>query len=1131
MKKKYVGNTYTLLLSDFKQIYRIMKLTLVLSFMFISGVFATNVSSQTAQVTIIENDIPVKEAISRIEAQTDYLFVYNYDNVDLSHRISLHESDVPVAQVLSKMFENTDVVYAMEGNNILLMKRTKSQESTQDQRTITGTVIDPQGVPVIGANILIKGSTTGVITDIDGNFSLTVTSDAVLTISYIGFNTQEIAVGNKNNIRVTLSEDAQALSEVVVVGYGTVKKRDLTGAISRISADDVKGSTQGNLLEKMQGRVAGVLISNIGGSEPGGGVSVQIRGVSTFNENTPLYIVDGVPVDNLNVINPNEIESIEVLKDASSSAIYGSRAAHGVVLVSTKKGKSDYQRVSLNAYWGAAQASNLPKMANADQYYDMVLEAHKNGNTPVNAGLDALRAMGANTNWWEEITQGGLTQDYNLGITGGSDKLTYSSNIGYRDESGIIQNTGYKRYSYRLNTEYKYNEAITIGSNLSVSNYSKKGVYSDKGQYLYSAYILDPLTPVYNPNADPLDPDYAINQYMNSTVNVYASNPLAIINRQTFTDETLLLIGNLYADIKIYKGLSFTSNLGINLNNNERRGFTHRYYLSAADNVPRGWVQNQTGKTNSFIWNNLLKYNQKFGSHTIDFVGGQTAEKTMNNYVYASKDGTPFNDLQYRVLSAATANDQTSGSIQEWTLLSYLARLNYNYADKYLLTASIRQDGSSRFAKQNRWGTFPSFSAGWRISEEDFFQKLNLDFISDIKLRAGWGSTGNQRISNNAYLTLIGGGLSRRYVFGNNVIQGYGPSSVGNPDIKWETTTQTNLGLDFLLGGNFSVTADYYIKNTEDLLMEVPLPVLSGYPNNPWSNTGSIRNKGFELLVSYDRYDTPIKHSFSVNLSTVSTVVTSLAGDAPITGSYTRSEVGLPFGQFYGWMMDGVFQNQAEIDAYSLNGKHIQPNAVPGDFKFRDIAGPKDENGNPTGPDGVVDDNDKTFIGNPFPDFTYGFTTSLEYKGFDFNMLLQGQYGNDIWFQRKRDVANMNGSYNVLEDAYKNAWRGEGTSNTYARITSVDTNDNFRNSSWYIEDGSYLRVKNVQLGYSLPKKVISKLWLSKCRLYVSATNLLTLTDYSGRDPEIGNTNPMSVGVDMFIYPQTKTYVAGIEVEF
>jgi TonB-linked SusC/RagA family outer membrane protein len=944
-----------------------------------------------------------------------------------------------------------------------------------------------------------------------------------------------VEVGDQITLSVALGEDSQSLDEVVVVGYGTVRKRDLTGAISRISQDDIKNSSQGNILGRMQGRVAGVSINNIGGSEPGGGVSVQVRGISTFRDIDPLYIVDGIPVPNLNVINPNEIESLEVLKDASSSAIYGSRAAHGVVLVTTKKGRSDHQLITLNTYWGLTTPYNLPRMANADQYYDMVIEAYRNGGGELPATLEYMRGLGGNTDWWRELTDNSLMQNYDLGISGGSGKLTYSSNLGYRKEDGIILNTGYQRYSYRLNTEYKYNEAITIGSNVGVSKTIDEGVYTNvgQGQYLYSAYILDPLTPIYNPNADPTDPDYEINQYMNSTINTYASNPLSLVRRQTFTDDDLLLLGNLYADIKIYKGLSFTTNLGLNISNGQTKGFIKRYYHSPSDNRTNAQVREQIDKGNSLIWNNLIKYNRKTGLHAIDFVGGQTVERTQGSWVTAIREGTPSNAETNQVLSAATVNDQASGSIQESVLLSYLARVNYNYADKYLLTASIRRDGSSRFHKSNRWGTFPSFSAGWRITEETFFKNLKLDFITDVKFRAGWGATGNQQIADNAYLTLVGGGNEKRYVLGNPkaVYQGYGPSSTGNPDIKWETTTQTNIGADIMLWRNLSVTLDYYAKNTKDLLMQVPLPLLSGYPNDPWVNAGSIRNKGFEFAVSYDRYDMPLKHSIAFNVSTVSTEVTSLAGDQPISGTYSRSEVGKPFGQFYGYVMDGVFQSQAQIDAYTHDGNKIQPNALPGDFIFRDIAGAPDTDGNPTGPDGVINDNDRTFIGSPYPDFTFGLNISLEYKNIDFSMLVQGQYGNDVYYRRLWEAANGNGTYNILAEAYENAWRGEGTSNSYARFTSRDTNDNFRNSSWFVHDGSYIRIKNMQLGYSIPKSILSKTGLGKCRFYVSGTNLLTLTKYPGRDPEIGNRNPMSVGVDTDIYPQTRVFTGGIEIEF
>ena len=1095
--------------------------------------------SQLASLSFSLNNESIEKVLDIIENETEFSFLILDKQLDLNKQVSIQTNRNSIEEVLDNLFKNTNIQYRVVDHQIILMKKTSdSLSSIQQQSTkqIMGIVTDEQGEPIVGANIIEAGTTNGIISDVDGHFSLSISENATLVISCIGFIQQRIVVGNRSDFQIILQEDSQSLEEVVVVGYGTVKKRDLTGAISRVSLDDIQHSTQGNILERMQGRVSGVMISNVGGSEPGGNISVQIRGAGTFRDIEPLYVVDGVPVPSLDVVNPNEIESIEVLKDASSAAIYGSRAAHGVVLVTTKKGQSGRQSVTLNTLWGITTPYNLPRMANADQYYDMVQEAYRNGGSPVPAAVETMRAYNADTDWWKELTDNSLTQDYNLGLSGGNEKITYSTNLGYRKEDGIIYHTGIERYSYRLNAEYKYNKAITIGTNIGGSNYINDGVYTNvnQGQYLYSPYILDPLTPVYNPNADPSDPDYEINRYMNSLINTMASNPLSMVRRQNYTTETLRLLGSIYADIKIYKGLSFNTNLGLNINNRQLSGVVKRYYHSPSDQNPNVQIREEVSRGNSLVWNNLIRYNQKIGSHSIDFVGGQTVERMNSRGVNGYKDGTPSNDPHFQILDAATVNDRTSGSRSESAILSYLARVNYNYADKYLLTASIRRDGSSQFHKDNRWGTFPSFSAGWRITEETFFKNLNLeDIITDTKIRAGWGATGNQSVPNNSHMTLVSGGNNRRYVFGDPITieQGYGPSSTGNPEITWETTTMFNIGIDLLLWRNISLTTDYYVKTTNDLLMTIPLPQLSGYPSDPYLNMGSIRNKGFELALSYDRYDTPLNHSLSFNVSTVNTKVIEIAGGQPVSGSYSRSEEGLPFGQFYGYVWDGVFQNQAQIDAYTnSSGEKLQPNASPGDFIFKDIAG-LDAEGNKTGPDGIINDQDRTFIGNPYPDFIFGFNVSLAYKGLDLLMMFQGQYGNGVWYRRLWEVANANGSYNILAEAYEQGWRGEGTSNKYARFSSRDANNNFRNSSWYVYDGSYMRLKNMQIGYSLPKNLISKIGLSKCRIYVSGTDLFTLTNYPGRDPEIGNPNPMNIGVDSDIYPRTRVLSTGLEIVF
>lgn len=1027
---------------------------------------------------------------------------------------------------------------------------------TQQGGRITGTVVDSKGEPLIGVNILVKNSSSGAITDVDGKFSIdNVASNAVLTVSYIGYVAQEITVGGRSTINITLMDDTQALEEVVVVGYGSFKKSDLTGAISQVKGEDLVNLPMRSAADALQGKAAGVMVTATSGS-PGAVGSIRIRGVGTVNNNDPLYVVDGLPQDDINWLNARDIESIEVLKDASAQAIYGARAANGVILISSKRGEagSTYRSsIEFDMNIGFQTIAKEYEMLDAAGFMEYKNLAYANAGQPLLEDFatpekreQILSFLGKNggragTNWWNEVNQTGFdapTQNYNLAFSGGMDKLRYRTSFSYTDMQGILKGSEYQRLTGRLNVDNEVTKWLTLSGNVSISydqrrNLDEQSVYSGT---VFSSLAADPITPVYRDNLVDI-PDFLegrimggyepTNPWSRYTGILYSNKP----NTVAQTDRNAMLQmkdlqtkTNVSGDFKLFPFLTFKSSIALDLRRREWNGFAPKYHLDGDEFSTDAYVNVTHYNTDYWVFDNYLTYNDSFDRHSINVMVGTSAEKDRREVVVAQKKGMVNNDKSQQILDAGTKDPAAGGNITISSLNSYFGRVFYSYDNKYMITGNIRWDGSSRFPDGNRWGVFPSVSGGWNFAEESFMG--NLDWLSQGKLRAGWGQIGNQKTGNAVYQNTFAN--SGYYIFGSNYSLSGLRYQVGNPDLKWETTSQLDLGLDLaFFNGSLRASFDYFDRKTSDMLIQLPLPQALGLPNWPWVNAGSVTNRGVEFSLGYNgKAGKDFTYSIDGNISTYRNKVTDLKGTT-IGGmgvhlsstNYTMTEEGMPIGYFYGFKTDGVFQTQEEIDNYKNNGLVIMPDAKPGDLKYQDLD-----------KDGKIGEEDRTMIGNPHPDFTFGLTLGGEYKNFDFSMFFQGSVGNDVMNIIKYDIYSGTGWYNAPKDILTTFWDGPGSTNKNFRIDS-NTRMNNQLSDWVIEDGSYVRLKNIQLGYTFPAALTKKITINNLRVFVAAQNLFTITGYSGLDPEIGHADsPLYQGIDVGYYPQPRTFMFGISMK-
>ena len=969
--------------------------------------------------------------------------------------------------------------------------------------------------PMIGLTALIKGTTNGTVTDLDGNYTLNnVPKDAIVVFSMIGYKTQEIKVNGRTTINVVMQDDTQALDEVVVIGYGAVKKGDLTSSIAAIKGDELKTLSSGNAMNSLQGKINGVQISSAGG--PGTVPRVIIRGVSTVNGSNPLYVVDGMPVgDNINFLDQNDIESMQVLKDASASAIYGTRGSNGVVLITTKKGTKGATKFTFTASAGF-QTLEKPDMAKASEYEYVLKSRYINdGNVPMYVGYNGITDA-EGTDWWDEtMRKTALIHNYNLSFSGGTDKLLYSASIGYFGQDSQYKIGNWQKFTARFSMEYTFNNIVKAGIDFT----PKYENWKDTPDLIGSIMAMDPTTPVMRPESEWTDNEY--DNYSRSH-NSQVWNPVANMARMAKNTDEYGLLATPFINIEPIKGLIFRSQLGLNARFRLYDEFTptfdidnlERAETSVAKREMKNWID--WNWTNTLTW--IKSFNQK---HNLNIMAGYTMERFQHYWLTGSRDGIPTNHELLQYVSAGTKNQQASGTNSYSSLISYLGRVMYNYNDRYYLTASVRVDGSSKFVKGNKYATFPAVSGAWRVTGEEFMKDQHI--FDNLKIRAGWGRVGNQNLPSGVYMSQLGQGY---YVLGDNVVNTVYPSLVKNEDVKWETVEDYNFGIDYgLFDNRLTGSFEYYIKNTKDMLFQKAYPSYSGYPGDAkiWTNVGSMRTKGFEMAISYNDRWGDFTFGTTLNLTTFNVNMTELTGDKdPLygNGEKTKTIEGEEPAFFYGYVADGIFQNQTEVNRHTNNkGQFLQPNAQVGDIRFKDING-----------DGQLNADDRTKIGSPWADMTMGLNLNLGYKNFDLVANFYASIGNDLVNQNIQELYNAAGSggkVNKVSGLLDMAWHGEGTSNYVPRLSTQDHNENFTKfSSFYIEDGSYLRLKNLQLGYTF-KKIPG---VNKLRLYIAGQNLFTLTGYNGVEPEVSG-SVLSFGFGGWTYPVQRIYSVGVNVTF
>lgn len=987
---------------------------------------------------------------------------------------------------------------------------------------VSGKIKDTAGEPVIGANILIKGTKVGTITDLNGLFKLSIpasVSAPVLQISSIGYLKQEVAVGGRSSIDVMLEADVEQLEEVVVVGYGIQKKSDLTGALSSVKAADVAALPVPNAAQALQGRAAGVQVTANSGA-PGAGMAVTIRGLGSVNGASPLYVVDGMLLDDISFLNPNDIDNIDILKDASATAIYGSRGANGVVIVTTKKGKSGAPVITLDSYVGVQQAWKKPDLLNSEEWYNVVSTANKNGGKVFNLSPDANN-LKHTTNWFEEVTQSAPMQSHNLSVSGGTDASRYLASVNYFQQDGIVRGSTNERLTFRLNLDNKVGKYVKYGVNMALNNTKYVFLPSDYFNGIINASLkLDPITPVRKP-----DGSFQSSPYTD------VMNPVAYIDRYNSPTLERRMVSSAYLDVQPLKGLTLRSSLGLDLAFSKTKTFEPAYFMAVDEQKAQSTASHSASQSLTWLWENTATYTRTFEKHSITALAGVTAQRSTSEWVSALRNGVPGTapELQYPSAGLGGKEDGqiASGSGSASSIYSLLGRVNYSYDDRYMLTASIRRDGSSRFGPGNRFGNFPSVAVAWRLINESFMKNLDQNILSDLKLRAGWGQVGNQGIPNYQYNNTLYAGLENGAVFNNTVRPGAAIDLMANTTIKWEAVESSNVGIDMAFFSNkLTLSTDYFVRETQDMLIRKPLPTYSGFVTNPYANIGNVSNEGVEVTLGWrDQTEGGFSYGISVNAAHIKNTVgnlggpnVSVAGGGFRIGSTTLSREGSPVGAFYGYAVDGIFQTQEEVTNYAKDGKAIQPAAIPGDFRYKDLNG-----------DGKITADDRQIIGSPHPDLFFGLNFDAAYKGFDLLLFVQGTYGNDIMNAMKFHTLNA-ATVENKDRAILGAWTPGSGVNDMPGLNVSSKNDNTRLSSWYVEDGSYLRVKNVQLGYTLPAGLTKKLGIANWRFYVGGANLLTLTKYSGLDPEIGG-GTLSMGVDTGAYPAARVWTAGTSLRF
>lgn len=1135
-----------------KKAFRIMEISFFILFVCVCQLFALEGDAQNATIKLSSKTLSVAELFVEIEEQTDYLVVYSSSEVDTSHKLSFKKTTTKVSDCLDEVLNTTNLKYEFTNNYIILSNNTKPQVIQQQKKRITGTVTDPKGEAIIGANVVEKGTANGTITDLDGKFALDVAEKGSLQITYIGYNNQELAFEGKSIFAIQLMEDTEILDEVIVVGYGTAKKRDLTGAVSVVKVSEIDNQVSSNVMQSLQGRVPGVFITSNG--SPDGAATVMIRGVSTLGENArsgPLYIIDGMPsTSGMNELASQDIESIQVLKDASSASIYGSRAANGVIIITTKKADRQKTSVSLRASLSVKNYSKSLDWLNAEERGRIQWQSYRNDNNDPNFGtysfkdhqdnngnwildevimpeyLDAAKTMrSADTDWAKEVGRTAVTQNYNMTVSTGGPKGRSLITLDYLNNQGTVKETYNERISARVNSDYSMLDGrLLVAENMSIAKTRKSRL--DAGAILNNTREIQPIVPIHTVDGVGWGgPVGGMSDRMNPLRRIEQSKENA--------DNRLRMFGDISIDLEIIKNLRIKTMLGMDYTFSWFRNMFLPYkegYMSD----PTAVVTNREERFGNWVWTNTLNYNFDMAKeHHFTLLAGQEMMRYNYNFVEAERKNYASLDPDYMYLDVGETNQANAGNATEYALLSYFGKINYNYANRYLVSLTIRHDGSSRFGANNRFSTFPAFSLGWRVSEEAFFKNA-LPFISDLKFRYGWGQTGNQDINNFASLGLYEARYSSSWINNTDyytgtaydlqgsdsgtLLSGYRRTQQANPNLRWETATQNNFGVDFaLLENKLSGSFDYFIKNTEDILVTPPYIGALGEGGDMNINGASMRNKGFEFMLTYNEKWEDFLFSVSGNIAAYSNKITKLppeVWDAYPGNGVDQIILGHARDSYYGHIAEGLFQSKEEVDTHAEQiGKGI------GRIKFKDLNN-----------DGQITEADRTWIGVQDPDFVYGLNFNLAYKQWDLSMFWNGVCGGVVdtrWTKSYMDFYGVGFSGENYGKRTLDAWTPLNTNSDIPMLSATDANNEARISTYYMESMSYLKLRNIELGYTLSEHVRKILHMQSARVYILGENLFKIkkswgdNPFTGADPETPNT----------AYPIPFSFTLGINVSF
>ncbi|KAA6336399.1 TonB-dependent receptor SusC [termite gut metagenome] len=1130
-----------------ERLIRIMKSCLLFIFLGIGACFANETYSQKTFFTVEYNNRTVKEIMNEIEQKSEYIFFYLENSLDLNRKVTLKVENEQVEKILDKLFSGTLNRYYISDRQIIIFKGKDELSTTlpivMQSRSIAGVVRDALG-PIAGANIVVKGTTNGSITDMDGKFTLSnIPDNAILQVSFIGYLAQEVRVGNQTNLTITLIEDSKVLDEVVAIGYGSMRKKDITGAVGSISNKEIQ-EMGGNRIEQiLLGKESGVQVKAVSGA-PGTAPQIRIRGIGSISAGAdPLYVVDGYPTDNIQTLNPSDIESMDILKDASATAIYGSRGSNGVVIINTKRGKAGKPTITVDVSYGLQKVYDIPKMMSGPELAIYGLDGLRNKNT--DAGEDV---SGHPTTWFypmprpsmdvvegkivdvqmvDEILRVAPENRYQLNAYGGNESIHYSVSGEYLSQNGVVLNSDFKRYSLRTNLDAKLTDRLLLKLNLNPSftneHISDESSSSSYGSYMSASPVnRAQLWPSYFPAVDE-NGEYFMFDHADGS---QEWNPLAQVNEVINNQRRIRFLGNVNLEYKILNELKLNVMLGGNMVSTNLMRFEPELEAFAgggSHNVVYGRDDSSMGV--NWITEYTLHYNKSFSKHNITGLAGFTAQKDWYKTSFLASNRYP-NNLIPTLSAVGGVITNGTANINEWSLVSYLARLNYSYNNKYYLTASVRTDGSSRFGSEKKYGFFPSAALSWRVSEEEFLKDVS--FLSDLKLRVSFGRTGNNDIGRYEHLATIN---YNRYTLGGGTIEGYSPGNLSNPYLTWETQDQINTGLDFsILENRLSFNFDYFVSRNTNLLLDVNIPAATGFTNT-LKNIGEVKNNGLEFTISSVNIKNEFEWSTDFNISTYKNEVVKLglSGDpiysaTGMVGGANITMVGHPLGMFYGYLTDGIFLNQAEVDKGPIFGVGTSAQSRPGDIRFVDVSG-----------DGKIDSDDQTIMGNPYPDFFYGMTNHFSYKNLSMSISLQGTYGNDILNLAGVGFLNMRGTRVLQSATQNNYWKSEqdpGDGKT-VRPNDSPTGNNRATSQRYIDTGSFLRVNNVSLSYIFPEKIARKLTLSSLQVYLNSTNTFTFTNNkTSFNPDVSNSgNPLTPGVSFSDYPLPKTFLIGLNIGF